>query len=105
MMGQVIDLFMQGLRYDKLVLLVSDRQQELAKYIIEDLQRGGTLISANGMYSGVERPLTYVVLNRREVAMLQEFVARTDPKAFMTVLNADEILGEGFLPLTEKYRG
>jgi len=105
MMGQVIDLVMQGLRYDKLVLLVSDKHQELATYIIDDLQRGGTLISANGMYSGAERPLTYVVLNRREVAMLQEFVARTDPKAFMTVLDADEILGEGFRPLTEKYRG
>ncbi len=103
MMGQLIDLVMQGLRYDKLVLLISDRQDEITTYIIKELQRGGTLISAVGMYAGAERSMIYVVLNRREVALMQEFTARTDPKAFLTVLDADEILGEGFLPLRTKF--
>ncbi|HMM11937.1 MAG TPA: YitT family protein [Bacteroidales bacterium] len=103
MMGQVIDLVMQGLRYDKLVLLISDNQPEIASFIIGELQRGATMISANGMFSGADRPIIYVVLNRREVAMLQEFVARSDPKAFLTVIEADEILGEGFRPLRAKF--
>ncbi|MCE1201977.1 MAG: YitT family protein [Bacteroidia bacterium] len=103
MMGQIIDLVMQGLRYDKLILLISDRQSEITNYIIKDLQRGGTLIKAAGMYAGVERQMIYVVLNRREVALLQEFTARTDPGAFLTVLDADEILGEGFMPLQAKF--
>lgn len=103
MMGQVIDLVMQGLRYDKLVLLISDKQSEITDYIIKDLQRGGTLISAVGMYAGVEHQMIYAVLNRREVALLQEFTARTDPRAFLTVFDADEILGEGFMPLKAKF--
>ncbi|MBK9291446.1 MAG: YitT family protein [Bacteroidetes bacterium] len=102
-MGQLIDLVMQGLKYDKVVLLISEKQDEVTDFIIHRLQRGGTMLKVQGMYSLAERPMVYVVLNRREVALLQEFVARTDQKAFLTVLDADEILGEGFRPLREKF--
>lgn len=104
-MGQLIDLVTQGLKYDKLVLLVTE-QPDLAKtFIISNLRRGATLIGAKGMFSGNQRNLIYVVLNRRELAMLQEHMATIDPRAFMTVLDADEILGEGFASLSKKFVG
>jgi uncharacterized membrane-anchored protein YitT (DUF2179 family) len=40
-------------------------------------------------------------VNRREVATLQEFIRKTDPNAFITVINANEIFGEGFKSLNE----
>ncbi|MEZ5147119.1 MAG: YitT family protein [Bacteroidales bacterium] len=54
------------------------------------------------MYNNQERTLIYTVVNRREMAMLQEFVHQIDPQAFMTVINANEILGNGFKSLREK---
>ncbi len=54
------------------------------------------------MYNGRRRKLIFTVLNRRNLALLQQFVYEIDQKAFITVMNADEILGRGFRSLAEK---
>jgi len=53
------------------------------------------------MFNGKDRTIIYTVVNRREVATLQEFIRKTDPNAFITVINANEIFGEGFKSLNE----
>ena len=100
--GRVIDLVLQGVSYDKTLFIISSKPQELRDKIINDLNRGGTFIPGRGMYNNQERTLIYTVVNRREMAMLQEFVHQIDPQAFMTVINANEILGNGFTSLREK---
>lgn len=100
--GRVIDLVLQGVSYDKTLFIISSKPQELRDKIINDLNRGGTFIPGRGMYNNQERTLIYTVVNRREMAMLQEFVHQVDPEAFMTVINANEILGNGFKSLREK---
>ena len=100
--GRVIDLVLQGVSYDKTLFIISSKPQELRDKIINDLNRGGTFIPGRGMYNNQERTLIYTVVNRREMAMLQEFVHQIDPEAFMTVINANEILGNGFKSLREK---
>lgn len=102
LMGKVIDLVLQGTSYDKVVLINSTETDEIGKKITHDLNRGGTMILARGMYAGNERKLIYAVLNRRELSMLESFIRQIDPSAFVTVLDADEILGEGFKSLKEK---
>ncbi|MBM3435714.1 MAG: YitT family protein [Bacteroidetes bacterium] len=101
-MGRVIDVILQGVNYDKALLIISDKTQELRDKIIIDLDRGGTFIQGTGMFNGKDRTIIYTVVNRREVAMLQEFIHKTDPNAFMTVINASEIIGEGFKSLNDK---
>ena len=101
-MGKTIDTVLQGWHYDKLLLIVSDQHALIGEKITRDLHRGGTFIEAKGMFSGQQRTLIYVVLNWRETAMLEAFVQSVDPKAFVTVLNADEILGQGFRSLHDK---
>jgi len=54
------------------------------------------------MYNGAEKTIIFTVVNRRELAMLVEFIHKTDPRAFLTVMDANEILGEGFRSLEEK---
>jgi len=100
--GRVIDLVLQGVSYDKTLFIISRKPQELRDKIINDLNRGGTFIPGRGMYNNQERTMIYTVVNRREVAMLQEFVHKTDPEAFMTVINTNEILGNGFKSLRDK---
>jgi uncharacterized membrane-anchored protein YitT (DUF2179 family) len=100
--GRVIDLILQGVSYDKALLIISDKTSELRDKIIVDLDRGGTFIEGKGMFNGKDRTIIYTVVNRREVATLQEFIRKTDPNAFITVINANEIFGEGFKSLNEK---
>lgn len=100
--GRVIDTILQGVNYDKTIFIVSDKHQEIRDKIINDLNRGGTFIKGLGMFNGDERTIIFTVVNRREMAMLQEFIHQIDTRAFVTVINANEILGEGFKSLTEK---
>ena len=100
--GRVVDVVLQGISYDKTLFIISEKPKELRDKIVNDLNRGGTFIQGKGMYNGNERTIIYTVVNRRELAMLQDFIHRTDPAAFMTVINANEILGEGFKSLRDK---
>jgi uncharacterized membrane-anchored protein YitT (DUF2179 family) len=101
-MGKMIDVVLHGMSYDKTVMIISNKYEEIRQKIITDLNRGGTLIEGKGMYNGEERKIIYTVVNRREVAILEEHISKIDPDAFMTVTDANEILGKGFKSLNEK---
>ena len=100
--GKVIDLVLEGMSYDKTLFIVTDKYDEIREKIITDLDRGGTMIKAEGMYQGSEKKVIFTNVNRRELAMLQEYINIVDPNAFMTVINANEVLGNGFKSLREK---
>ncbi|RLD59715.1 MAG: YitT family protein [Bacteroidetes bacterium] len=100
--GKVIDTVIEGVSYDKTLFIISDEYENIKNKIIKDLNRGGTIINGKGMYNGKEKNIIYTVVNRREVAMLEDFVHKIDPKAFITVSDAKEILGNGFKSLNEK---
>jgi len=100
--GRVVDLVLQGLSYDKTLFIISDKHQEIRDKIINDLNRGGTLFNGKGMYEQNEKTIIYTVLNRRELAILQDYIHHVDPNAFLVVINAHEILGKGFRSLKEK---
>ncbi|MDA3905548.1 MAG: YitT family protein [Bacteroidales bacterium] len=100
--GKVIDIVLQGLDYDKTLFIISDKQEEIREKILVDLKRGGTLLNGKGMYKGTEKSIIFTVVSRRELAILKDFIHRVDPNAFLTVINANEILGEGFKSITEE---
>ncbi len=100
--GKVLDTILEGLNYDKVLFIISDKFEEIGEKIIHDLNRGGTFISGKGMYNQKDKQIIFTVVNRREVAVLQEFIHRVDAHAFVTVLNSNEILGEGFKSLETK---
>lgn len=100
--GKTIDIVLQGMSVDKTLFIISDKFVEIRDRIINDLHRGGTYIPGKGMYNGSEKTIIFTVVNRREMALLQEYIHEIDPTAFLTVLEANEILGEGFKSLKEK---
>ena len=100
--GKVIDVVLQGISYDKTIFIVSDKYEEIRDKVINDLNRGGTFLAGSGMYKRDEKTLIFTVVNRREVAILQDFINKIDPNAFLIVINANEILGKGFKSLKEK---
>lgn len=100
--GKVVDVVLQGISYDKTLFIISSKPKELRDKIINDLNRGGTFIPAKGMYNESEKTIIYTVVSRREMSILQDFIHKIDPHAFMTVINANEILGNGFKSLKDK---
>jgi uncharacterized membrane-anchored protein YitT (DUF2179 family) len=99
--GKVIDGTLGGIGYTKSLFIISDKFEEIRNKIIVDLQRGGTLIRATGMYEGQDRHIIFTNVTRREMVVLQDYIHEIDPKAFITVFNASDVLGDGFKSLTE----
>ena len=100
--GKVIDFTIEGGDYNKALLIISDKHLEIREKIINGLVRGGTYFKGEGLYSGTEKKIIYTVVNRREVVILEEYINRIDPKAFITVMDTHEILGQGFQNLSKK---
>ncbi|TVQ08207.1 MAG: YitT family protein [Bacteroidetes bacterium] len=100
--SKVIDITMEGMSYEKTVFIISDRYQEISEKILYDLKRGGTVIEGKGMYNNADKKIIFVNVTRRELSMLTEYVNEIDPKAFLTVIEASEILGQGFKSLEGK---
>lgn len=97
--GKVIDMTISGANFDKALLIISDKYEEIRHKLMFDLERGGTLINGVGMWEGQERKIIYTTLSRREVHMIKDFIIEIDPNAFVTVIDANEILGYGFKSL------
>jgi len=100
--GRAIDLTLEGANYNKALLIVSKKHEEIKNKILIDLERGGTYLQGEGMFTGEQKKLIFTVVTRREVAILEEYINRIDPNAFITVMDAREILGEGFQNLGKK---
>ena len=64
---------------------------------MEEMARGVTGLSATGMYSKEEKQMIYCVVSKKEISQLKELVRRFDKRAFVTVSDAREVLGEGFI--------
>ncbi|MGV8095195.1 MAG: YitT family protein [Mangrovibacterium sp.] len=100
--GKAIDITIEGANYNKALLIISDKHEEIRKKILVDLERGGTYLKGNGLYTDEEKQIIYTVVSRREVAILERFISQIDPNAFIAVMDTREILGEGFQSLKMK---
>lgn len=99
--GKVIDITLRGISYEKTMFIVSDHYAEIRLKIINDIDRGGTVISGKGLYSETEKQMIYTNVSRREYQILKDYIRQVDPNAFVTVIDANEVLGNGFKPLKE----
>lgn len=95
-MGKVIDVVIQGISNDKTFFIVSDKLEDIRHYILFDLKRGGSIIPVNGMYNRCEKEMIMTVVNRKEVTTLRKAIYLMDPNAFTMIIDAKEILGQGF---------
>jgi uncharacterized membrane-anchored protein YitT (DUF2179 family) len=94
--GKVIDAVVAGLQYLKTVIIISEHSEELKEVILHKMGRGGTVLLGRGMYTGDSKDVLYCSVNRRELANLVAYVREIDPSAFMTIINTQDVLGEGF---------
>ena len=91
------DMIVEGINFARQVYVISDKFQDIADSILEDMNRGVTGINARGMYSRQDKQVLYCVVPTKEIVKLKELVKSIDPKAFVIVSEVREVLGEGFI--------
>jgi len=99
--AKVIDVVLLGLTQDKACYVISSRYEEIKQELIVKLDRGVTVLRAEGGYSGQERPVLLCVLSAQELGRLKAIVRTVDESAFVFISEAHEVLGEGFRKLAE----
>jgi len=94
---KLIDFISVGLNVAKAFYIISDKNDEIAKLILEKMDRGVTALSAKGVYTGKDKSMLMCVIQwRTEGARLKSLVKSVDPHAFVIVGDIKEVLGEGF---------
>ena len=100
--SRVIDLIGEGGYAGKGFMIITQKPMEVADKINEDLGRGVTFISGQGYYSQKDLKIIYCIVARNEMIKMKELIHTIDPKAFITITEAHEILGEGFTFVKEE---
>ena len=101
LMGKMIDVILQGFSSEKSFFIVSEKVEEIRGFILNQMHRGGSIVPIEGMYHRDRREMIMTIVNQREMAALQQGIYKIDPNAFVTIIDAKEILGKGFKKLSE----
>ena len=84
--------------------IISDKWEEISRYAQDELERGATIIRAEGGYKGEERVILRVVFDRFQYEKIKKYIASVDPKAFVTYTQTNAVFGEGFKKHTKKIK-
>ncbi len=92
----VLDLIMLGKDSTVQVIIFSNEYEKIGNYINQEMERGVTALKAIGWYTREDRRVLMVMLRRTELSLLVKAVKEIDSKAFVTVVPANNVYGEGF---------
>ena len=93
----VIDKVMYGSGTRRMLLVISDKAEQIAKAIMEETERGATLADVRGAYTGQPHQLMMCVCSKVEVFTSRRIINRIDPNAIVMLTTVDEAYGEGFM--------
>lgn len=99
--GLAAEIALQGTNIIRTAMIVTSETEAVTHAIMHDLERGVTILSGTGGYTGEPRAVIYCTVSRMEINRLKILVHDIDPRAFMVIGQAQEALGEGFKPLKE----
>lgn len=90
--GIVLDHFIFGFNLKKRVCIVSQKEEEIRRFILQDLHSGATIYEAIGAYRLEPRKEIITIVDKNEYAKLMGFIEKTDPNAFVTVYTVNKII-------------
>ena len=90
---KAVDFIVEGVDKGKAAWIISDKAEDIAKNLSDNLFRGITVLDGKGYYSQLSKKILYIVVNRFEIARLKELVQEIDPKAFVSVSDISDTMG------------
>lgn len=94
--AKVMDTVIVGFSSNKACFVMSARWQEITDRVMRDMDRGVTLLTARGAYTGTERPTLLCVISRSEIMTFKRILREEDENAFVIIVEAHEAIGDGF---------
>jgi uncharacterized membrane-anchored protein YitT (DUF2179 family) len=85
--------------YGRAAIIISSKATDIRSSVLTVLERGVTVLEGRGGYTEAGLEVLYCVVSRGEVSILKRLVQSIDPKAFVVITEASEVLGEGFRTL------
>ena len=92
----VIDKVIERMKLNKFFTIVCDYSEPICDFITEELGHTATTYHAEGAYSHTQRTVILTVVDVNQAILLQRFIQKNEPTAFITVTKSSEIIGKGF---------
>lgn len=96
LMGKIIDILFEGIYFTKMMIIISDKSEEIAKSIENEIKRGTTGIYGKGMFTNKEKLILMCVAPRKDIAKIKLMARKIDANSFIIITNSREVLGQGF---------
>ena len=96
LMGKMIDIIFEGIYFTKLLIIISNRNEEIAEVIGEKIGRGTTGLYGKGMYKDEQKLVLLCAASRGDVVRVKQTAKKIDPESFIIIANAREVVGLGF---------
>ncbi|MFT8965911.1 YitT family protein [Leuconostoc suionicum] len=100
--SQVVNMTQRGAYDARSFMIFTQYPEEMSHAIMDELDRGTSLLKAEGGYSHRDQRVVYAVVDPSEVSTVRRIVDQVDPKAFVSIFTTQEQLGEGFSYLRPK---
>lgn len=94
--SQVLTIVQNGGYTVRGMLIITQKSEEAASAILNEINRGVTFLNGQGAYSGEDKNVLYVVLNPTEVREVKAIMAELDPNAFISIIDVDEVVSSDF---------
>ncbi|MBU8879080.1 YitT family protein [Bacillus sp. FJAT-29790] len=94
--ARVIDFMQEGAYAARGAMIISELNEEIATKIMNEMDRGVTVLKGHGSFTKKEREVLYCVVGKNEIVRLKNVITSVDPHAFVSVSVVHDVLGEGF---------
>ena len=94
--SRAMDAVLYGAVDSRVAYIISDRWKDLSQTLLQ--RRGVTILQGQGAYTGAEKQVLMIAFKQKEIVDLKRRVYELDPKAFLIVCDARDVLGNGFSP-------
>ncbi|WP_459501297.1 YitT family protein [Bacillus sp. C1] len=94
--AKVIDFIVEGLNTKTAVTIISNYPDMIRESIMKHMTRGVTVLEGRGGYTGDNKEVLYIVINKQELVHLKKVVSQKDEQAFVVIHDVRDVLGGGF---------
>ncbi|RYG73654.1 YitT family protein [Lentibacillus lipolyticus] len=94
--ARVIDFIQEGAYAARGATIISSHSDQIAENIINEMDRGVTVLNGRGSFTGEDREVLYCIVGRNEIVRLKNIINDVDPHAFVAVSSVHDVVGEGF---------